>query len=229
MLKMKNSPMQTLEQKIIDVKKNDKPSQLHLHAIDSVASLVVSQPLWSIIDEKVLKIPYYQSLSGRWLGVCLTIGGLGFLMGKSREIYQEFRGVTNYSPEKKIKQVDREFLALWSTATCPLYFKLSGGQFDWSMFCTTAMAAGVGYCIGPEMGMAVDGLRGMSGLGKEHRVPEKIRSLPHYAKKSIVAATAAAALLFVSSWYQKPWEDHTPKIDKIESRQNINPYRFISP
>ncbi|MBM3232816.1 hypothetical protein FJZ18_01470 [Candidatus Pacearchaeota archaeon] len=212
--------MSSLEQKLH--KEKDSPSHIQLHAIDSVASLGVSQPLWSIIDKNILGIPYEQSLSGRWLGVCLTVGGLGFLMGKSRELYQGLRGVTRYSPENKIKQVDREFLALWSAATCPLYYKLSGGQFDASMFWTTVMATGVGYTIGPEMGMAVDGLRGMSGLGEEHRLPEKIKSLPNYAKKSIVATTAAIALLFVSAWYNKPWDNYTPKMNRIELKQNIN-------
>lgn len=172
------------------------------HIIDSTAILAEATPIYAASETIVSGMSYDNSLNSRILSAYLTVGGLGLLYGKGRDLWRRVRKITDKSTEKVQQVNDIIYTGIFNLLCMPGIYLASGVTDPKEVAIGTATAVAVGGLNGMPLGYAVDAFRDLTGFQKSERVPAVIRDMNPTAKKGLAALLVAGSLGLTSAIYK---------------------------
>lgn len=190
---------QTIERKSLARKVRDG---LVGHIIDSAAILAEATPIFAASETMVSGMSYDNSLNSRVLSAYLTIGGMGFLYGKGRDLWRKMRDITDKSSEKVQQINDAAYAGTFNLFFMPGVYLASGVTEPKEIAIATASSVVVGVLNGTPLGYAMDAFRDLTGFKKSERVPTAIREMNPTAKKGLAALLVAGSLGLTSAIYK---------------------------
>lgn len=193
-----------------------KLENLKYHIVDSTAYLTASYPVYTAIDTMVAGIADDISINTRILGGVLTYGGLGWAIGKGRDLSKKMFKITDKTKERYQQIHDSLYLA---TINIPLgagMYTLAGETDIKKIAIGTGLGVAFGLFMGPWIGYAVDSARDLIGLDECKRkfYPKSIQKLGPKIKKGLAVALTAASIGIMSLMYAL--SPNNPKIPETE-------------
>jgi hypothetical protein len=176
--------------------KNKFFDSLKFHVVDSTALLAASHPFFSAFEKIVAGMSNDVSLNTRIYITGLTYAGLGYVMGKGRDISRNLFNITNKTKEK-IQQIhDSVYLASINLPLSVGLYTVAGETDIDKIVIGTGVGMGFGAFMGPWVGYAIDSYRDLTGLEKCERraYPQVIRNLKPKTKKGLAGALTVASV-----------------------------------
>lgn len=176
---------------------------LKYHVVDSTALLASSHPIFSTIDTMVAGMSDDVSINARLCITGLTYAGLGWVVGRGRDLSRKLFNITNKTRERTQQIHDSLYLA---TINLPLGVGLyvAAGETDIKKIAIgTGMGMLFGAFMGPWVGYAIDSFRDLTGLDECQRrlYPNFIRNLKPRVKKELAVALTVASVGLMSMVY----------------------------
>ena len=166
--------------------------------------MVFSTPIFTALEILIARLPNELSQKGRCLGIGLTYAGLGYLIGKGRDLSKKAFGITDETTENIQKIHDMLYMAVANMTTAPIAYYAVGARDPWELTKGGLSAGLFGLGFGWLMGYGIDVFRDLTGLKecKRRSYPETIRKRGPRVKKGIMALTTVTSIALTLGVYE---------------------------
>lgn len=167
---------------------------LKRNLVDCTAMLAIANPVYTLLEKTLLKMPDALSQNARLTGACITYAGIGVFSTIVRDKSRSFFKITQESSEKLIGIHDTIFGTIFgATITTGMYYAL--GRTSLEQIATGAgTAAAISLALSYPCNYAVDSFRDFTDIERSPRLPRKIQCLPSKYKKVLGSLIVAGSL-----------------------------------
>ncbi|MCK5624275.1 L-alanine exporter AlaE [Candidatus Pacearchaeota archaeon] len=205
------------------IKKDSK-----FYAVDTLAMLVESHPLFAAIEVGVAGMSDEMSINARVVGTIVACGGLGYVFGKGRDLSKKLFKITNKTKEVVQHAHDIGYAFALNLAITPPMYTLSqlmaGEDLDFKKIAIGTISASIlGGINGSPMGYSIDVFRDLTGIKECNRksYPNLVKRQGSKIKKTIavglIAASMGAMGLIYSATPNKAKESQKYQIEQVEN------------
>ncbi len=179
------------------------------HLVDSTALLAASSPVFCAFETMIAKMSNDVSLHTRLYVMALTYAGLGYAIGKGRDMSRKIFNITQETRERFQQIHDSLYLSAINIPLSAGLYAASGETDIKKIAAGTISAVIFGALLGPLIGYSMDVYRDLTELSKCERraYPEIIRGLRPRLKKALAVSLTAASISSMALVYSfNPYE-----------------------
>lgn len=183
----------TIKEKVVGLAKKAK-TVLTYHFIDSTAMLAETTPAFAAYEVFGAGMSREVSMNTRLIIAGLTLGGLGGLYGKGRDISRRVFHIDKETRESVQHLHDALYTSVFNVVISPPLYLAAGERDIKKIAIGTIGSIVLGLANGGPLGYTIDAFRDLTGLESSKRLPKLISEQSPTIKKSLAAILVAASL-----------------------------------
>ena len=176
---------------------------LKRHFVDSVAMFSAANPIFTSIETLIAGMSDKVSLNSKLLAVGVTFAGVGWAIGKGRDVSRKLFHIDDSTKELYQAVHDSAFIAAANIPLSATLYVLSGETDIKKIAIGSGISSLAGIGIGPLLGYSIDIFRDLTGISECNRklYPKALKNSGKSMKLVAASCLAAASIAAMAGIY----------------------------